>query len=42
VIPVIQNNKVRAVLDVDSNQLATFDSTDQHYLEEIVGWLEFV
>lgn len=41
VIPVIQNNKVLAVLDVDSSQLSTFDSTDQHYLEEVVGWLEF-
>jgi GAF domain-containing protein len=38
---VIQNNKVLAVLDVDSSQLSTFDSTDQHYLEEVVGWLEF-
>jgi GAF domain-containing protein len=40
VIPVIRNNKVRAVLDVDSSQLSTFDATDQRFLEEIVGWLQ--
>jgi GAF domain-containing protein len=40
VIPVIRNNKVCAVLDVDSSQLSTFDATDQRFLEEIVGWLE--
>jgi len=40
VIPVIRNNKVCAVLDVDSEELSTFDSTDQHFLEEIIGWLE--
>ncbi|HEY9363998.1 MAG TPA: GAF domain-containing protein [Chitinophagaceae bacterium] len=40
VIPVIRNNKVRAVLDVDSKKLSTFDSTDQHFLEEIIGWLQ--
>ena len=40
VIPLMRNNKVRAVLDVDSNELATFDSIDQRFLEEIVGWLE--
>ena len=40
VIPIIRHNKVRAVLDVDSSQLATFDSTDQRFLEEVAGWLE--
>jgi L-methionine (R)-S-oxide reductase len=40
VIPVIRNNKVCAVLDVDSEELSTFDSTDQHFLEEIIEWLE--
>lgn len=40
VVPIIRNNKVRAVLDVDSAQLSTFDSTDQRFLEEITGWLE--
>lgn len=40
VIPVIRNKKVLAVLDVDSKELSTFDSTDQRFLEEIVGWLQ--
>ena len=40
VIPVIRNNKVCAVLDVDSEELSTFDSTDQHFLAEIIEWLE--
>ena len=37
VVPVIRNNKVVAVLDVDSNEYNQFDSTDQQYLEEIVS-----
>ncbi len=36
VVPVIRNDKVTAVLDVDSDQLNEFDETDQKYLEEIV------
>jgi L-methionine (R)-S-oxide reductase len=40
VIPVMRNHKVQAVLDVDSKELSTFDSTDQRFLEEIVGWLQ--
>ncbi len=40
VIPVIRNKKVLAVLDVDSKELSTFDSTDQRFLEEIIEWLE--
>ena len=35
VIPLIVNGNVRAVLDIDSDQLATFDNTDRHYLEII-------
>ena len=27
--------RVRAVLDIDSTELATFDDTDRHYLEQI-------
>src|ERR1700742_40816 len=34
VIPVIKNNKVIGVLDVDSVELNDLDETDQHYLEE--------
>ena len=36
VVPVFDDNdKVIAVLDIDSAQLATFDDTDRKYLEEI-------
>lgn len=35
VVPVIRNNKVVAVLDVDSENLNTFDAVDQEYLEKI-------
>lgn len=41
VVPVIRNNKVLAVLDVDSVDLSTFDETDQQYLEEIIALIEF-
>ena len=33
VVPLIANGTVRAVLDIDSDTLATFDDTDRHYLE---------
>lgn len=36
VVPVFQEGKVIAVLDIDSAQLATFDETDRQYLERIV------
>ena len=39
VIPIIKNNEVTGVLDVDSELLYHFDETDKRYLEEIVGWL---
>lgn len=41
VVPVLRNNEVVAVLDVDSSDYDQFDTTDQYYLEEIVGLLEF-
>lgn len=41
VVPVIRNNKVVAVLDVDSAELNQFDTTDQQYLEEIVNLIPF-
>jgi len=41
VIPLIRNNEVVAVLDVDSNEYDQFDSTDKQYLEEIVSLIEF-
>ena len=41
VVPVVRNNEVVAVLDIDSSELDSFDTTDQHYLEEIVSLIEF-
>lgn len=40
VVPLISEGKVWAVLDVDSEALDFFDSTDQQYLEELVSWLK--
>ncbi len=37
VVPVIVQGKVIAVLDIDSEQLNTFDETDHIYLEKIVN-----
>ena len=42
VVPVIRNDKVVAVLDVDSDELNYFDETDQRFLEEIVSWIEIM
>ena len=39
VVPVFQNGEVVAVLDIDSDRLATFDQTDAEYLEKIVELL---
>ena len=39
VVPLIHLGKVVAVLDVDSEQLNSFDDTDKKYLEEIVELL---
>jgi L-methionine (R)-S-oxide reductase len=41
VIPVIKNNEVVAVLDVDSEYLDSFDETDQKFLERIVRLVNF-
>ena len=41
VVPVIRNNEVIAVLDVDSESLAQFDETDKEYLEEIINTIDF-
>ncbi len=35
VVPVFKNNKVVAVLDVDSVLLKDFDETDAHYLKQV-------
>ena len=36
VVPVMKNNKVVAVLDVDSDQLSDFDQDDKNGLEQLV------
>ena len=41
VLPVIRNNEVVAVLDVDSTALNQFDTVDQQYLEEILAMVNF-
>jgi L-methionine (R)-S-oxide reductase len=41
VVPVIRNSEVVAVLDIDSESLDQFDTTDQHYLEQIVELINF-
>lgn len=41
VLPVIRNNEVIGVLDVDSEALGQFDETDKKFLEEIISLLSF-
>jgi L-methionine (R)-S-oxide reductase len=41
VVPILRNNTVVGVLDVDSEHLNYFDETDKYYLEEIVGEVMF-
>ena len=41
VVPIIFNNKVVAVLDVDSEALNNFDETDKIYLEKIIANISF-
>lgn len=40
VVPGFKNGQVALVLDVDSDQLNHFDSTDQHYLENVMRVVE--
>lgn len=39
VVPIIKDGEVRGVLDIDSDQLNTFDETDKYYLEQMVSLL---
>ena len=39
VVPLFKDRKVIAVLDIDSEQLATFDETDRQWLERIMELL---
>ena len=38
VVPIVRNGVVVGVLDVDSDQLATFDNTDRLFLEQITTY----
>ena len=39
VVPLLKNNEVIGVLDVDSDQLNYFDETDKLYLTQLCTWL---
>lgn len=39
VVPIIKNNQILGVLDVDSANFGSFDETDKQYLEKIVALL---
>jgi L-methionine (R)-S-oxide reductase len=41
VVPVFGNDKVVAVLDVDSAELDQFDETDTQYLQQVVALINF-
>jgi GAF domain-containing protein len=42
VVPLIKNQEVIGVLDVDSNQLNDFDAVDEKYLTELCQWLSSI
>lgn len=39
VVPILSGDEVKGVLDIDSDELATFDDTDRMYLERVVDLL---
>jgi len=39
VVPLLQNNKLLGVLDIDSGSISAFDETDRKYLEYICNFL---
>ncbi|HMC99137.1 MAG TPA: GAF domain-containing protein [Ferruginibacter sp.] len=41
VVPIIRNNQVIGVLDVDSEALSQFDETDKLFLEKIIANIKF-
>ncbi|TWR31270.1 GAF domain-containing protein [Mucilaginibacter pallidiroseus] len=41
VLPLLQDNRVVGVLDVDSADLAAFDEVDAQYLEQIIALINF-
>lgn len=40
VLPVLKNNEVKMVFDVDSEFLSTFDHTDAEYLQQVIALIE--
>jgi GAF domain-containing protein len=42
VVPVIKNNEVVGVLDIDSEMLSHFDETDSKYLQAVVNEIDFI
>lgn len=39
VVPLVKNGEVMGVLDVDSNEIATFDDIDALHLNQLCTWL---
>jgi GAF domain-containing protein len=39
VVPLVKNKEVIGVLDIDSNELATFDAVDKKHLNHLCEWL---
>ena len=39
VVPLIKDGEVKAVLDIDSKDIASFDETDRLYLEQVADFL---
>lgn len=39
VVPLIKDSEVKAVLDIDSKDIASFDETDRLYLEQVADFL---
>ena len=42
VVPVIKNNEVKAVLDIDSSEPNMFDSIDKNFLEELINDISYI
>ncbi len=42
VIPIIKNNQLYGVFDIDSNQFDRFHEEEQHFLEEVVSIIEHI
>lgn len=42
VIPVIKDNSIVAILDIDSDRLNNFDTTDKKYLEELINNIKHI